>query len=115
MKKILVVEDDKDTLEVVEFILTSRGFDVHTHSTGLNVPEVVTEYHPDLILLDIFLPGKLGTQICKELKEKRVIPIILFSAHADKQKALEECHADAFIQKPFDIDDLISTINLHLN
>lgn len=115
MKKILVVDDDEDILEVVKWILTSHGFDVHTHPTGLNVPEVVMKYVPDIILLDIRLPGKSGTEVCKELKQTYPTPIILFSAHIKEAQALAICHADAFIQKPFEMKQLVNTINLHLN
>jgi DNA-binding response OmpR family regulator len=116
MKKILVVDDDKAILQVVKLVLTSHGFDVQTHSTGLNVPDIVMHYHPNLILLDIRLPGKLGTEVCKELKQIDTnLPIIFLSAHAEKVQAFALCHADGFIQKPFDIKNLIDTINLHLN
>ena len=115
MKKILIVDDDEDILEVVKWILKSQGFDVHTHSTGLNVTEVVMNYAPDIILLDIRLRGKLGTQVCKELKQIYTTPIILFSAHTKQDHALSICHADAFIQKPFDMEQLVNTINLYLN
>jgi DNA-binding response OmpR family regulator len=116
MKKILIVDDDEGILEIVSHILTSYGFDVKTHSTGFNVPDVVLYYHPNLILLDIRLPGKLGTEICKELKQiDSKLPIVLFSAHAEKGKALGICGADDFLEKPFDIGDLIDTINLHVN
>ena len=113
MKKILVVDDDKAILQVVTLILTSHGFDVKTHSTGFNVPGIVLYYQPDLILLDICLPGKLGTEICKELKELNPkIPIILFSANSNI--GTNSC-ANAFISKPCDMQTLIDTINLHLN
>ena len=116
MKKILVVEDDVDILYIVQHILVSHGFDVQTHSTGLNVPDIVMHYHPNLILLDIRLPGKLGTEVCSELKQIHTnLPIILFSAHADQGEAFAICDADGFIQKPFDITNLLATINLHLN
>src|SRR6185436_13158393 len=116
MKKVLIVDDDQNILEVIKFILTSNGFEVRTHSTGLDVYEVVLDYHPNLILLDIRLPGKLGTEICKELKQiDSKLPIVLFSAHAEKGKALGICGADDFLEKPFDIGDLIDTINLHVN
>ena len=96
MKKILIVDDDEGILEIVGHILTSYGFDVKTHSTGFNVPDVVLYYHPNLILLDIRLPGKLGTEICKELKQiDSKLPIVLFSAHAEKGKALGICGAGA--------------------
>ena len=115
MKKVLVVDDDEDILYVVKFILTSYGFDVQTHSSGLKVPEIVMSYTPDIILLDIRLPGKLGTQVCNELKQIYTTPIILFSAHTKQDHALSICHADAFIQKPFDMEQLVNTINLYLN
>ena len=116
MKKILLVDDDEDILHVVQLLLTSRGFDVQTHSTGLNVPDIVTQYQPHLILLDIRLPGKSGTEVCKELKQIHTnLPIILFSAHAEQGKAFALCDADGFIQKPFDIKNLVETIKSHLN
>ena len=116
MKKVLVVDDDQNILEVVKFILASHDFDVFTLSKSLNVPEVVLHYQPNLILLDILLPGKLGTQICNELKQIHTdIPIILFSAHAQHGKASDIYSADAFIKKPFDIKHLINTIKLYIN
>jgi DNA-binding response OmpR family regulator len=116
MKKVLVIDDDKNILEVVEFILTSYGFDVFTLSTGFHVPEIVLHYQPDLILLDILLPGKLGTQICKELKQVHSdIPIILFSAIAQQGKTSDIHCADAFIQKPFDIKNFVDIVKLHVN
>ena len=116
MKKVLVVDDDQNILDAVKFILTSCGFEVHTHSTGYNVPEVVLDCQPDLILLDIRLPGKSGTEICKELKELHcTVPIILFSAHAQQANFLDMFGADAFMSKPFDVRDLINTVKLHMN
>lgn len=114
MKKILVVDDDEDMLHLVKFILTSRGFDVHTHNTSINVAKIVKYYEPNLILLDIHLPQKLGTQICKELREVYTIPIILFSAYSDQRKAIE-CNADAFIKKPFDVNQLVDMVILYVN
>lgn len=115
MKKILVVDDDPGILDVVKYILTSNGFLVQTHDSGYDVPDIILHYRPDLILLDIRLPGKLGTEICRELKKLNKIPIILFSAHADYHTALAECAADDFIQKPFELDDFLQTIRSHLN
>jgi DNA-binding response OmpR family regulator len=116
MKKVLVVDDDENILEVIKIILTSSGFEVRTHSTGLNVPEVVLDFEPDLILLDIRLPGKLGTEICKELKQLDCkVPIILFSAHSQQANFLDLFGADAFMRKPFDVKDLVNTVKLYMN
>ena len=116
MKKILIVDDDEDILEVLNYFLTSKGFNVKTHSTGLNVPDIVLHYRPNLVLLDIRLPGKLGTEICKELRQLYSgLPIILFSAHAEKEKAISISCANDFIEKPFNIQDLLDSVNLHVN
>ena len=116
MKKIFVVDDDEDILEVVRISLEFYGFEVRTDSTGANVPEMVQEYQPNLILLNIFLPGKSGTKICKEIKKVHSkIPVILFSAHAEKGKSFSEYNADGFIQKPFDILQFVNTIKSYLN
>ena len=111
MKKILIVDDDADILEIVSIILKNKGYEVYTHPNGLEVPEAVINYAPDLVLLDIRLPGKLGTQICKELKEiSDHPPIILFSAHAKKEEAMQ-CNADGFMVKPFDVGTLLKTVD----
>ena len=115
MKKILVVDDDLAILEVVEYFLTANGFKVQTHPTGLMVNEVVSHFEPDIILLDIMLPGKLGTQVCNEIKQIQNIPIIFFSAHANVLDSLSICKAEAFIEKPFEIETLLNTIQSHLN
>jgi DNA-binding response OmpR family regulator len=114
LKKILVVDDDKDILDVVKLILTRSGFDVYTHSTGIDVANTVSNNHPNLVLLDIGLPGKLGTEVCKELKKIFSIPVIFFSAHADQRKTMQEYNADGFIQKPFNVADLIAYIKSYL-
>ena len=114
MKKILVVDDDQDVLYLTQHILTSRGYEVYIESTGLKVPELVMNYSPDLILLDVLLPEKSGVEICKKLKQRYTVPVILISAHSEHRESLKVSKADAFISKPFDTEQLINTINLHL-
>ncbi len=64
-------------------------------------------------MLDIRLPGRSGTEICKELKLTSSIPILLFSTSADEEKIVKECKADGFISKPFDMNELIGAVGLH--
>ncbi|MEO8764812.1 MAG: response regulator [Ginsengibacter sp.] len=112
MKKILVVDDDEDILFIVRHILKSRGFIVKTHSSAIGVFKIIADFNPHLVLLDIMLPGKLGTEICKELKEiKPTLLVILFSANSEKGNAYPVCHADGFISKPFDVKDFVHALN----
>ena len=113
-EKILVVDDDSSIVELIQLILERKGFDVRTNETGANLSEIINEFLPDLILLDIRLPNnRLGTEICKELKQKYSIPIILFSA--ERQVLYKDCNADDFIAKPFDVNDLLAKVNNQLS
>lgn len=115
MKKILLVEDDENFIELIIYILNAYGFEVRAHSTGLNVDEIVDQYKPNLILLDIQLPGKSGTEVCKEIKQTSTVPILLFSTHPSPEIVVRECNADGFLEKPLDINELICSIGLHAN
>lgn len=115
MKRILLVDDNIDILEIAVVILNHHGFEVATHCTGFNVPEIVNEYRPDLILMDVLLYGKSGVVICEELKKLYNIPIILFSAHSAVFETFVRCSADDFIQKPFDVNELVDKIKFHLH
>ena len=115
MKKVLIIDDDEDLVGIVKHTLTSRGFDVHILPNGLNVLNVVRHYNPDLILLDILLYGESGTDICKELKKRYHMPILLISGDSKKGEAFADCGADGFLSKPFGINELLNIIDLHLN
>ena len=114
MKKILIVDDDEDLVQLVSNLLTTKGYRVLSHRSGLSVSNVVRQYNPDLILLDIRLYGISGTEISKELKARYDMPIILFSGDTTKGKAFADCDADGFLQKPFTSTDLLRTIGKHL-
>ena len=116
MKKILLVGDDENMLSIVKHIFTSFGFHVKTHSTGLNVPDIVMHYHPNIILIERSLAAKLDIEICIELNQIHMhLPIILFSAEVEQENSCDFCKGDEFLQKPFEIKNLIDTLNLHLN
>lgn len=113
MKKILIVEDDADLLEVVGIILAKEGYEVRSTSQSDEVHQVTVAYQPDLIILDFLLAGKDGGSLCQGLKlqvETSKIPIIIFSAHPMAEKSIEDSGADFFIAKPFDVTEFIKTI-----
>ena len=116
-KKILVLDDDLDILVVMQLLFKVKGFNVMAISRWEEVYEKVDAFQPDLILLDVLLSGNDGRDICKVLKKKpstKNIPVILFSANPALGKTASDYLADAFIHKPFEVSDLVNTINKHL-
>ena len=118
MRKILAVDDDKDILEVLAFILEDSGFEVDTLSDGRYLFDKIKESKPDLILLDIMLGNLDGRDLCRDIKSKSEtsdIPIILLSATHDIDYLKHHIGCpDAFVAKPFDIEQLLAAINIRL-
>lgn len=115
MPKILVVDDDKDLLQVIYSLLSKKGFEVEIDSDWEEALNKIETFKPQLILLDVFLPGIDGLEICKQLKSRpktRDIPIIIFSAYPRvAEKVTYEYGADDFIAKPFEVNDLIQKVH----
>ena len=111
-KKIIVVDDEEDILNLVNTILTSSGYDVRTDTSGAIINKI-GEIHPDLILLDINLKNEDGREICKKLKSQKStshVPVVLFSSMVELQKISQENGADDYLSKPFEIKDLLTTV-----
>jgi DNA-binding response OmpR family regulator len=118
MNKILVVDDDTDILSLVEIVLTMNDFSVEAISRWEKIDDSIEHFKPDLILLDVSLAGADGRDICKSLKhtnETQHLPVILFSANVEMGKYLQDCDAQAFIAKPFELSHLLDTIKLYVN
>ena len=116
--RILAVDDDKDILDVLQFILEDSGYEVETLSDGRYLFEKIEAHVPDLILLDIMLGNMDGRELCKTVKTREEtvnIPVILISASHNIANTLNQKGApNAFIAKPFDISELLDTIKLQL-
>jgi CheY-like chemotaxis protein len=118
MAKILVVDDDKPTLDVVKFILENEGYTVDTVSDWKIVFDKISQYKPDLIILDIFISGADGRVICKELKKSKTttkIPVILFSATNRLEAYTKDSGAQGCLKKPFENAELINIIKQNIN
>ena len=115
MPRILIVDDDKDLLTVVKSLLHKKGFEVSVYSDSDKLLDAVKVYQPQLILLDVFLAGVDGLEICKKLKSSpysRHIPIIIFSAYPRvAETAIYEFGANDFIAKPFEVNELVKKIH----
>lgn len=114
--KILIVDDDKDIVNLVTDILTDEGFVVEKASDGLTALRRIKNNIYNLIILDIMLPDVDGLQICKKIRDDVDVPIIFLSA---KNKSVDkvigfELGADDYITKPFDDNELVSRIKAHL-
>jgi DNA-binding response OmpR family regulator len=116
-KHILVIDDDESILEVVQIVLEIEGYDVQTSPNG-DCLQLLDSNQPDLILLDVLLSGEDGRELCRRLKSNRVtrnIPVIMLSAHSQAHKMADMNGADAFLEKPFDVDVLLATVRHCLN
>jgi DNA-binding response OmpR family regulator len=116
MKKVLIVEDDKDIQDVFKIIFSSFGYKVDCLSDGASVLEVTT--WPDAIILDKPLPGLNGVDVCRALKsqtESRHIPVIMISATSGIAEAAKSAGADDYLEKPFNMHVILKKVASLLN
>lgn len=116
MKKILIIEDDISIADIEKDYLEANGFEVKLVHDGLKAMEEFDNYNPDLVLLDLMLPGKDGYELCYEMREKKEVPILMVTAKTnitDKVLGLG-LGADDFITKPFDPSELVARVKAHL-
>lgn len=114
MAKILVVDDDVDLLESVKLCLQMHGFSVCALDTAENIMDRIRSFKPDLILLDIMICENDGRIVCQRIKTEtnyRNVPMILYSSYIDLLSAYSLYRANAYVEKPFDIDFLVCKIN----
>ena len=112
--KILVVDDVPQNVRLLEAVLVPRGYEVLTAHDGIAALELVESEHPDLILLDVMMPGLDGYAVCSHLREHddtAVLPVIMVTSSIgqEKTKAIE-AGADDFIPKPFNHDELLTRV-----
>ena len=114
-EKILVVDDEEYILELISFNLTNNGYTVLTANNGIDAVKIAIEEKPNLILLDLMIPGKDGYDVCKEVRsniEIKNIPIIMLTAKSEEiDKILGlELGADDYITKPFSVRELLARV-----
>lgn len=113
MKRILIVEDDEKLRDELEIFLKNNGYQVEKIETFDNIPEKILENNPDLLLLDINLPGADGEYICKEIRKKSNMPIIIITSRDNEIDELLCINngADHYVTKPFNIHILLAKIS----
>lgn len=112
MSRILIVEDEPSLADSVRYGLQSEGFECNVLVDGLKVVDFVRSWQPDLVLLDLMLPGMPGADVCREIRRFASVPIVMVTAkdtEADKVLGLE-IGADDYITKPFSMRELIARV-----
>ena len=112
MTKILIVEDEESVLDPLELLLTKEGFSIETARDGREALEKFAKTNPDLILLDLMLPEISGTEVCRQIRIKSQVPIIMLTAkdtEVDKVVGLE-LGADDYVVKPYSKAELVARI-----
>ena len=112
MARILVVEDEESFSEALGYLLGREGFDVTLADTGTKAIEEFDRIGADLVLLDLMLPGLSGTEVCKQLRQRSAVPIIMLTAkdsEVDKVVGLE-LGADDYVTKPYSSRELVARI-----
>ncbi|SDO57896.1 response regulator transcription factor [Alkalicoccus daliensis] len=114
--KILIVEDDDDIRLITSLYLEKKGFAVHAVENGAEAVEFVTKEEPELVLLDILLPGMKGYEVCKKMREITEKPIIFTSCKRTSEDKIEGLNAggDDYLTKPYDLAELEARINANL-
>ena len=114
--KILVVDDEKPIADILQFNLKKEGFDVFCAYDGNEAMSMVNEIQPDIILLDVMLPLRDGMEVCREVRKKYEMPIIMLTAkdsELDKVLGLE-LGADDYVTKPFSTREIIARVKSNL-
>jgi DNA-binding response OmpR family regulator len=118
-ERILIVDDDEDILLIVQTILANAGYSVLVARNGREGVDLALESRPDLILLDVMMPGMDGWQVCRQMKaspmgrEIRVVMVTALQDWMDKRQALET-GADDYVEKPFELAKLAAVVERNI-
>lgn len=110
--KVLVVEDEPALLDTLEYSLSKQGYSVSTAKDGLKALELARQINPDLMVLDIMLPGLDGFEVCRILRQEMSLPILFLTAKADEIDKIVglEVGADDYLTKPFSMRELVARV-----
>lgn len=115
-QQILVVEDDKTLLEMLQYNLERQGYEVLVAEDGRSGLKLARDNHPDLLLLDVMLPGLDGFEVCRILRKEQNVPILMLTARTEEIDKIVglEMGADDYITKPFSMRELVARVKAQL-
>lgn len=110
--KILVVEDDRTLLDILSYNLKKEGYEVLVAGDGINALEIARSNKPDLLILDVMLPGLDGFEICRILRNEMTVPILMLTAKVEEIDKIVglELGADDYMTKPFSFRELLARV-----
>lgn len=114
--KILVIDDEETTVQLLTYLLEKRGFEVIKAYSAEDGLRKAYRHQPDLVLLDIMMPDMDGWEVCKRMREMSDVPIIFLTAKGEVKDVVRglEMGADDYVVKPYDNDELVARIKAHL-
>jgi len=113
--KVVLVEDERNIIEAIRFLLSRDGWEVRTHSNGQDAVEILRAERPDLVILDVMLPGKSGLDILREIRadaEIGAVPVLMLTARGqlkDREMA-EHAGASRYMTKPFSNTEMLAAV-----
>lgn len=112
VERVLVVDDEESILKIVDYALSQAGYEVHTATDAAGGEFIFSQVRPDLVILDVMLPGKSGLDVARDLRAQSNIPIIMLSARGDEVDRILglEFGADDYVTKPFSPRELVSRV-----
>lgn len=112
----MIVDDDQDLAEMLSIVLIGAGMEVDLVNRGDQVIELFNTHTPDLVLLDVMLPGMDGIEVCKIIREVSTVPIVMLTARGDTHDVVLglEAGADDYMIKPFKPQELVARVNTRL-
>lgn len=116
-QQILIIDDNEDIVNMMKLMLQMKGYEVSAQMNITLLEESINKSFPDLIIMDMLLSGADGRIVCQSLKrnvEYKQIPVLMISAHPSARKECLDAGADAFLEKPFDMQEFFTAVNQSL-
>src|SRR5947208_7668611 len=114
--RVLVVDDEPQITRVLRTVLTSHGYQVRTAGEGEAALSNFSEWHPELVITDLFMPHMDGLELCKRIRAVSTVPIMILSVKGEERAKVEalDSGADDYVTKPFGIDELLARVRAAL-
>ena len=115
-KHILIVDDESQIARVLRTSLSSHGYDIRVANDGETALEIMKDWSPDLVVTDLAMPNMDGLELCRRLRAKTQIPIIVLSVRGEERTKVQalDAGADDYVTKPFGIEELLARVRAHL-